>query len=496
MDGALPAALRIGARGGGPAGRHCGCLAFLVSPRPTLSLPPPASTSRPEDRLPTEFGQDMAAKSNKSTLKILVIGESSARGEPFQPWLSVGQILGWQFGKIFARRRVEVDMQAAPGATLEQMHQKLAELKYRPDLLILFSGHNEYQSRYSWIRYVTYYDFERESRPQAGLIETALNHSPFCALVLETLDKQRINIRPPLYITRKLVDWPTCTPEENTQLLIDFRKRLEAIANYCERLGTAAVFIAPASNDSGFDPSRSVLPSSTSLEEQEGFTRDFLDARSVAAADPVRGMERLKTIVAAWPGFAEAHYRLAQLYERNQQWDDARRHYVLAREQDAMPMRCPEAFRDAYRELAAKHPSLILVDSSKVLTALTRHGILGNREFLDAQHPSLLSYVALSQDASIRSPPVSSSIGRRAFGPPGSISKSVPCISASTGKSGRRSASGRPPSTRPQPTYVTTPLSVSPRRLCMSRPRQRSLAGFHPRKRVCLVSERDRTSKS
>jgi tetratricopeptide (TPR) repeat protein len=366
---------------------------------PTLSLPPPPYISRPDDRLPTEFGQDIVAKTNKPTLKILVIGESSARGEPFQPWLSVGQILGWQFERVFAGRRVEVDMQAESGATLEQMHQKLAKLKYRPDLLILFSGHNEYQSRFSWIRYVTYYDFERESKPQVGLIETVLNHSPFCALVLETMDKQRISVRPPLFVTRKLVDRPTCTPEENAQILIDFRKRLEAIATYSETLGTAAVFIAPASNDAGFDPSRSVLPAETSLEEHERFTRDFLDARSVAAANPARGMERLKSIVAAWPGFAEAHYRLAQLYERNRQWDDARRHYVLARELDAMPMRCPEAFREAYRELAARHPSLILVDSSKVLTTMTKHGILGNHEFCDAQHPSLLSYVALSQDA-------------------------------------------------------------------------------------------------
>ena len=37
---------------------------------------------------------------------------------------------------------------AEPGSTLEQMHQKLARLTYRPDILLLFSGHNEFQARF------------------------------------------------------------------------------------------------------------------------------------------------------------------------------------------------------------------------------------------------------------------------------------------------------------------------------------------------------------
>ncbi len=100
-------------------------------------LPLPSTPRQPpEYRLPTESGREVVAKTDGSTLKILVIGESSALGEHFYPWLSVGQILGWQLGKVLGTRRVEVDMQAESGATLEQMHQKLAGLRYRPDLRI------------------------------------------------------------------------------------------------------------------------------------------------------------------------------------------------------------------------------------------------------------------------------------------------------------------------------------------------------------------------
>ena len=63
-----------------------------------------------------------------------------------------------------------------------------------------------------------------------------------------------------------------------------------------------------------------------------------------------------------------------------------------------MPLRCPEAFRQAYRDVAARHPSVVLVDSARVLEPLSPHGILDDHMFHDAQHPTLLAYIALAQD--------------------------------------------------------------------------------------------------
>ncbi len=45
-------------------------------------------------------------------LRILVIGESSARGEPYHPWLSVAQIAAWKLESVFPGRPAVVDMWA------------------------------------------------------------------------------------------------------------------------------------------------------------------------------------------------------------------------------------------------------------------------------------------------------------------------------------------------------------------------------------------------
>ena len=63
-----------------------------------------------------------------------------------------------------------------------------------------------------------------------------------------------------------------------------------------------------------------------------------------------------------------------------------------------MPLRCPELLRKVYREVAAGHPAVVLVDGPKVLEAKSRHGLIGDQFFHDAQHPNLHGYVALAED--------------------------------------------------------------------------------------------------
>ena len=120
------------------------------------ALPAPSGSNEVTLRLPDPPSGGGTSKPGEP-LRILVIGESSARGEPYHPWLSIGQIVGWQLEKVFPGRPVQVDMQADGGLTLEQVHQKLAGITYRPDVLFLFSGHNEFQGRWNWARNPPYY---------------------------------------------------------------------------------------------------------------------------------------------------------------------------------------------------------------------------------------------------------------------------------------------------------------------------------------------------
>ena len=352
--------------------------------------------------LPSRF-RDPGANSNarERSLKLLVIGESSARGEPYHPWLSVAQIVAWRMERVFPGRSIEVDMRAEGGATLKMMHQKLGDLTYRPDALMVYVGHNEFQGRYAWMRDVAHYlDDDPVPLRVAHLsgIASILECSPLWQLLGETRERQRLDSLPPRIVTRDLVDRPVCTTAEFQAITDDFERRLESIAVYCDSIGTLPIYVIPPGNDAGFDPSRSVLrPTrhgrSATLFREKSRTPERLEEKEPAAA------QRLyRELVNRHPEFAETHYRLARLLEQTGSWDEAREHYIKAREHDGMPLRCPEPLRQAYRNVAGRHPSVLLVDGPNVLEARSRHGIVDGQFFHDAQHPNLQGYAALAEN--------------------------------------------------------------------------------------------------
>jgi tetratricopeptide (TPR) repeat protein len=399
------------------------------APDLTAAVPPRGSLRKGDLPVPDEVRPDLSALPERqhaaASLRILVIGESSGRGEPYHPWLSVAQIAAWRLKKVFPGTTFQVDMWAVGGAILETMHKKLAELTYRPDALMVYVGHNEFQSHYAWMREVDYYlddDLALGGADRKRAVSSFLGISPLYQLLDEVRDHQRLDEMPPKKVTRKLVEGPICTRLESEALVEDFRRRLGSIASFCESIGTLPIFIIPACNDAGWDPSRSVLAAETPRAERDAFAREVTHARALEAKDRSEAIRIYRDLLKRHPEFAETHFRLARLLEQTGAWGEARDHYVQARELDGMPMRCPEPFRQAYRDVAAKHPSVVLVDGPRVLEAKSRHGITDGRFFHDAQHPNLAGYVALTEDLMIQLR------ARHAFGWP--EEKAVPPIDA------------------------------------------------------------------
>ena len=362
---------------------------FPHSPRPGT---PVVNRSGAGVRLPTQFPDSPGER----TLDILVLGESSARGVPYQDWFSVGEIVAWKLQEAFPDRRFPVEHLARPGLTLDQVHSWMTSLQRRPDLVILYAGHNEFQMRYHWGESAVHYADELTPTP-VTLEGFARDHSPFCRLIQQTIAKFRISLPPPQEVTRHLVDVPAYTAAEYAAHLDDFRTRLEAMAAYCERVGALVVLVIPPGNDADFEPNRSFVSPQTPRAEREEFARDFEAARRVEEGDPAQGIAAYGALLARQPRFAEAHYRLARLLEAAGRREEANEHYVSARDCDGFPMRCLSEFQNAYREVAARHHRAILVDGPEVLRSLSPRGVVGDNFFTDGLHPSLIGYTGLAQ---------------------------------------------------------------------------------------------------
>ena len=94
----------------------------------------------------------------------------------------------------------------------------------------------------------------------ARLDEFAGRVSPVCNLIRQTADHFRAGVAPALEVRQPLVNSPAYTPEEYSERLAAFRRRLEAMVSFCERIGALAILVVPPANDACFEPNRSVLP--------------------------------------------------------------------------------------------------------------------------------------------------------------------------------------------------------------------------------------------
>jgi len=394
---------------------------FAEENRPAWLADRPISLTR-ED-FPTEFPNSKV----KAGINLLILGESSAEGVPYNFWVSIGGIVSWQLTEAIPDRPNRVQALAVSGSNLEKQQELLRGLKRRPDVLIVYCGHNEFSTRLDSSRDLDHYFDERLPAPWTILVEWVEGLSPVCGLIRQTAAKCRIAIPPSRYGNRKLIDVPAYTSTEYNTILADFRRRLEAIVSYAERIGAIPILIAPPANDAGFEPNRSYLPARTPRSEREAFRRDFEAARRLEDGDPKASTKQFRELLARQPDFAETHYRLARLLERAGGWDEAYRHYVAARDLDGYPMRCVTAFQDVYRDVAARH-GCILIDGQACFHAIGRHGLLDDYLFHDGIHPSLRGQIALAQAI------LQSLRERRAFGWP----KDLPAVLIDPGRCNER----------------------------------------------------------
>ncbi len=354
---------------------------------------------RPEERGKNVGPSDLVRlpkPSSGSNLKILVIGESSAAGEPYEPWISVAQIVGWKLESVLPGRAVDVDVRARGGFCLEQALLALDGLDYKPDAILLFSGHNEFHARYGWDRNVAHYV---EDGPESllGLQELARSLSSTTHVIFKNLDRFYGEAPPPPHVSRELVDRPCFTPREYRYLLEEFRRRLESLAEYCSRIGALPIMIVPGSNDGAYEPSRSFLSSDTSPLERADFATEFRDARSSEAPDPQKAIAAYRHLIASHPEFAESHYRLGKVLVETGQWQEAGREFVEARDRDGLPVRCQSDFRAIFHSVARQYGSM-LVDAPSILTKVSLHGILDDYLYHDAHHMNLVGTIAVARN--------------------------------------------------------------------------------------------------
>jgi hypothetical protein len=349
-------------------------------------------------------------RSGEGVIALAVIGESSARGEPYQDWVSMPRLVAWQLERMRPGIKVSVADLAVGGICLEQAILMLYRLEVKPDVLIVYSGHNEFQARYGWSRHVRYYREESPHRPWGDeFLERGADVSKALRLIRHTIDLQRVPVGPPPEVTRGLVDRPVCSSEEYAFLRQDYERRLSDLLDWCRSEGILPIVVVPPGNEGDYPPVRSMLGRNVPLMERESFGESFHAARMREQTDPGGARRIYEQLLGRHPEFAELHYRLGKLLVNAGEARAAVEHFIISRDRDGLPLRMPSDFQEIVRR-EGRRGGAIVVDGPRVFRSRSATGILGNDWFHDAHHPNLRGYAALAEEA------LAGLIARRAAG--------------------------------------------------------------------------------
>lgn len=373
----------------------CGSFSFMILPSEYLA----GRWLRHQQRIPRlpEWVETQPTdQDGAGSLSLVVIGGSTAEGQPYHPRVSPGLLVATLLEPLLDGRRVDLDIRATGGICLEQAILTLTTLQRKPDVLLICSGHNEFQARYGWSRNVRHYTDEGELPGHSRVGARLSRISSVSAMIESSIDRNALDRPPPPRITRQLVDRPAFTRDEYAFLLKDYSRRLDELLRYCRRVGIVPIVVVPASNLADYPPARSYLAPEVTAEQRAAFEAAFEAARRREDTEPVLAEQAFRRLVAEHPSFAELHYRLGRLLLRDGRHEEAGEHLRLARDLDGMPMRCPSDFEAACREIARRHDA-ILVDGPKIVAALDPRGIPGDALFHDAHHPTLPAYLALAE---------------------------------------------------------------------------------------------------
>ena len=339
--------------------------------------------------------QQFQAQKPANGFRVFVLGGSSAYGFPWGAPVAFPRFLGDALQASWPDRAVEAVNAAGMSYGSHRLRILAGEvLGYRPDLLIVYEGHNEFVERRFYRDYLTrpseldrfelllgrsrLYSamtrlYETLSRPKPSKDRDAGAGGKTAAelLGIDVIREHSTNV----------------TDAEKAEVRRLFEDNVGAILDMARKAGVPVLLCTVPSNLSGWKPNQSAFAPEVSFENRRavqdllGTAKAALDGGNAAAA--VQDLEKARSFAV---GYAEVQFLLGRAYEALGRWDDARRAYALARDADAKPTRAVSGINEAIRRLA-RQPGAILVDVERDLEPRAPHGLLGFDLFQDYVHP-------------------------------------------------------------------------------------------------------------
>ena len=356
--------------------------------RVSKQLRPGKNVTYFDDRLKSEGIFPLPPKA-KDEYRVFMFGSSAAFGVP-QPLDSITNWMKKEFPYLLPNKKIRVFNFAWPG---KASHHVLRGVEYilplKPDLVIIYSGNNEYVTSNRLLVDFWYYNLDCY----------LYYRSCFYRYLAHQMEKIRkwivyghMGAHEPAYreeiFAKKMYKKGEYDEGEVGKIEHRYKTNIERIFRLSRKNNFDVVLLTVPVNMLCHGPNKSLhrpsLKASELLEWENSFQ---IGEKMEKVGDLDLAIENYSKCLSIDPMYAEAYYRLGVVYDLKGDYLSAKKAYEDAINYDRLSTRAMPRLNDLIRRLARKHPEIILVDVVKSLEEMAKHHILSGDLFYDDVHP-------------------------------------------------------------------------------------------------------------
>ena len=356
-----------------------------------------------QNRFPLFCPETFPVEKSADEFRIFCIGGSTVQGRPFAIETAFSKWLELRLMAADPSKSWDVINCGGVSYASYRLAPIMEEIvSYQPDLIVLYTGHNEFledrtyesvKSTPTWavraherLSSIKTYSFVRTLF--VGEAQADSNSTSAAELPAEV--EARLDFRNGLEKYHRDEKWKRDVVEH-------FELNLRRMVAVARKADVPLILCNPVSNLRDASPFKSQHRSDLTDVEQAQF-EDFwnsIDDRDEAKPNLTDELENLKRLVALDPQYAELQYRIGQTYQQLEDFENAKKHLIAAKEEDVCPLRIIEPMYEVIADVATAY-NVPVVDVKAFFEGRSSDGIPGSELLLDHLHPSIHGHQLIS----------------------------------------------------------------------------------------------------
>ncbi|MBM4001442.1 MAG: SGNH/GDSL hydrolase family protein [Planctomycetes bacterium] len=369
--------------------------------RPLFALDDDGRAFRiPPSRGPYFASDAFPAEKGKDAYRVFCLGGSTVQGHPYSIETSFTTWLEIALRAADPRRDWQVINCGGVSYATYRLAPILSEvLDYEPDLIVLYAGHNEFLEDRSYAAargasrsmvalhgVLSHWRLYQVARQAADRWFGAPDRGP-SAILPEEVDAL-LDYRGGLAHYHRDDAW-AARVMDHFALNVDRMARMTALRR------VPMIVIEPVTNLRDCPPFKYETSSLPDADERDRFEWRWNAARD--ASDPEVAAAALREALRIDARHAGAHYYLARCLETLGRVDEARAHYIQAKDEDLCPLRIREPMYAALEDVAHRRAHVRLIDIRPIFESMSRNGIPGDDVMADHVHPRIEGHQWIAQ---------------------------------------------------------------------------------------------------